>query len=264
MPEGHTIHRLARDQAKDLVGPDVKVRAWSPQGRFAESAARIDGHAVERIDAHGKHLFHSIDDGRVLHVHLGLIGKFQRRPAPIPDPIGLVRLRLEGPTAAWDLSGPMICRLVTPDERAATIASLGPDPLRRDADPQRFVDKVRASKKEIGALLLDQSVIAGIGNVYRAEVLFLLGIDPRTPGNALTVEQVTALWDELVALLREGLKRNRIVTLRAEDRDRPLSRMSKLDSLYVYHHEICRRCGTTITPIEVAGRRIDVCPSCQR
>ena len=264
MPEGHTIHRLARDQAKDLVGTDVKIRAWSPQGRFSDSAARIDGHAIDRIDAHGKHLFHSIDDGQVLHVHLGLIGKFQRRVAPIADPVGMVRLRLEGPTAAWDLSGPMICRLIDAGEQAATIGTLGPDPLRRDADPQRFVDKALASKKEIGALLLDQSVIAGIGNVYRAEVLFLLGIDPRTPGNRLSEEQLVALWDELVALLREGLKRNRIVTLRAEDRDRPLNRMSKLESLYVYHHEICRRCGTAITPIEVAGRRIDVCPTCQR
>ena len=262
MPEGHTIHRLARDQAKDLVAQ--KVRAWSPQGRFAESAARIDGRAIERIEAYGKHLFHHIDDGQVLHVHLGLIGKFQRRPAPIADPVGLVRLRVEGPSAAWDLSGPMVCRVVTREEQALTISGLGPDPLRRGADPQRFIEKVRRSKKEIGALLLDQSVIAGIGNVYRAEVLFLLGIDPRTPGDQLSVEQLAAMWEELVALLREGLKRNRIVTLRPEDRDRPVHRMAKLDSLYVYHHDTCRRCGGAITPIEVAGRRIDVCPTCQR
>ena len=261
MPEGHTIHRLARDQTKDLAG--AKVRASSPQGRFADSAARIDGRSIERVDAYGKHLFHSFDDGQVLHVHLGLIGKFNRRPAPIPDAVGAVRLRLEGSAAAWDLSGPTVCQLVTVEERAATIAKLGPDPLRRGADPQRFVERVLRSKNEIGALLLDQSVVAGIGNVYRAEVLFLHGIDPRTPGNRLTADQVAALWDELVRQLREGLKRNRIVTLRPEDRERPVSRMSKLDALYVYHHDTCRRCGGRLAAIEVAGRRIDVCGTCQ-
>jgi len=261
MPEGHTIHRLARDQAKDLAG--TKVHAWSPQGRFTESAALVDGRTIERVDAHGKHLFHAFDDGQVLHVHLGLIGKFNRRPAPIPDPVGLVRLRLEGPDVAWDLSGPTVCRLITPDEKAATIAKLGPDPLRRGADPQRFIEKAQRSKKEIGALLLDQSVIAGVGNVYRAEVLFLHGIDPRTPGNQLSAEQLRALWDELVAQLRDGVRRNRIVTVRPDERDRAVSRMSKADALYVYHHDHCRRCGGQITPIEVAGRRIDVCGTCQ-
>jgi endonuclease-8 len=262
MPEGHTIHRLARDQSRDLVGH--KVRASSPQGRFAASAALIDGSTVERIDAFGKHLFHRFDDGQRLHVHLGLIGKFKRCPAPVPDPVGQVRLRLEGPVAAWDLAGPMFCRLVTPDEVDAITRKLGPDPLRRDADPQRFVDRVLRSPAPIGALLLDQSVVAGIGNVYRAEVLFLHGIDPRTPGRELNDEQVRALWDELVLQLRDGLKRNRIITIRAEERDRPMSRMTREDALYVYHRDVCRRCGGPVVPITVAARRIDMCSTCQR
>lgn len=262
MPEGHTIHRLARDQRRDLRGH--VVRASSPQGRFTDSAARLDGRVLDRADAYGKHLFHTYDDGQLLHVHLGLIGKFQRRPAPIPDPIGEVRLRLRGPDAAWDLSGPMLCRLVTPEERDAVVGSLGPDPLRRDADPQRFIDRVRRSPKPVGALLLDQSVVAGIGNVYRAEVLFLRGIDPRTPGKELAEEQLGELWDELVVQLSEGLKRNRIVTLRPEDRPRSLARTGKLDVLYVYHQDSCRRCGGSLSPITVATRRIDMCPTCQR
>src|SRR4051794_9644062 len=96
MPEGHTIHRLARDQTRDLVGHAVRVS--SPQGRFAESAAVLDRRTVTAVEAYGKHLFHRWDDGQVLHVHLGLIGKFLPRPAPAPPPVGAVRLRLEGPT----------------------------------------------------------------------------------------------------------------------------------------------------------------------
>jgi len=261
VPEGHTIHRLARDQQRDMKG--LTVRASSPQGRFADSAALIDGHLVARVDAFGKHLFHRFADGPVLHVHLGLIGQFRRHPAPVPDPVGLVRLRLATDAAAWDLSGPTVCRLITPDERRAVIAKLGPDPLRRGADPGRFVGRVRASDRPIGALLLDQGVVAGVGNVYRAEVLHLHGIHPETPGRALGEIQVIALWDELVRQLREGVRRNRIITLRSEDRPRGLSRLGKLDVLYAYHQEACRRCGSPLERLEVAGRRIDACPTCQ-
>jgi endonuclease-8 len=170
---------------------------------------------------------------------------------------------MEGPDASWDLAGPAICALVGPDEVDRIVTGLGPDPLRRNADPARFVTRVRKSAKPIGALLLDQSVVAGIGNVYRAEVLFLHGIHPETTGRELSDEQVHALWDELVLQLRAGVRRNRIVTLRPEDLPRSLSRVSKSDGLYVYHHETCRRCGGPIEALAIANRRIDACPSCQ-
>ena len=91
MPEGHTIHRLARDLRKELgTGP---IRATSPQGRFAEGAAALDGRSIRRSDAWGKHLFVDFDS-EVLHVHLGLIGKF--RPAPVAEtPRDTIRLRLK-------------------------------------------------------------------------------------------------------------------------------------------------------------------------
>jgi endonuclease-8 len=261
MPEGHTIHRLARDQRRDLVGHPLTVS--SPQGRFADSAALLDGRTIRRVEAFGKHLFQRWDDGRVLHVHLGLIGKFIRRTSPPPPPVGAVRVRIEGPDATWDLSGPAICALVGPDEVDRVVMGLGPDPLRRTADPERFVTRVRKSAKPIGALLLDQSVVAGIGNVFRAEVLFLHGIHPDTPGRDLSEEQVRALWDELVLQLRVGVRRNRIVTLRPDEMGRSLGRLSKSDGLYVYHHDMCRRCGGPIEALTVANRRIDACPSCQ-
>jgi formamidopyrimidine-DNA glycosylase len=261
MPEGHTIHRLARDQRRDLAGHPVSVS--SPQGRFAESAAQLDGRSIVGVDAFGKHLFQRWDDGRVLHVHLGLIGKFIRRTTPPPPPVGAVRVRIEGPDATWDLSGPAICALVGPDEVDRVTSQLGPDPLRRNADPSRFVTRVRKSAKPIGALLLDQGVVAGIGNVFRAEVLFLHGIHPDTPGRSLSEEQVNALWDELVLQLRAGVRRNRIVTLRPDVLGRSLARISKADGLYVYHHESCRRCGGPIEALTIANRRIDACPRCQ-
>jgi len=249
VPEGHTLHRLARDQRRDFKGH--KVTLSSPQGRFADSARLLDQHVVERVDAYGKHLFTRFDSGEVLHVHLGLIGKFRRQPSPPAAPVGIVRVRLEGPTATWDLSGPTVCRVVDPREMERVVSTLGPDPLRRGADPKRFIQAVQRSAKPIGALLLDQSVIAGIGNVFRAEVLFVHGIHPSTPGTNLDRATILAMWDTLAGWLRDGVRRNRIVT------------NTLAEPLHVYHLELCGTCGTPLVSIEVGGRRIDLCPMCQ-
>ena len=133
MPEGHTLHRLARDQRRDLRGHKVSVS--SPQGRFTDSARLLDQHVVEAVDAYGKHLFTRFDTGDILHVHLGLIGKFRRQLSPPAPPVGIVRLRVEGPSATWDLSGPTVCRVVDPAEMERVIATLGPDPLRPRCGP---------------------------------------------------------------------------------------------------------------------------------
>ncbi len=261
MPEGHTIHRLARDLRSTLRhGP---VSATSPQGRFAAGAAALDGAALVRAEAWGKYLFCDFGTGEVLHVHLGLIGKFRRRPSPPPDPTGAVRLRLEGGRATWDLSGPTRCELVPPDEQERIVARLGADPLRRDADVDSARDKVARSSRPIGALVLDQSVIAGIGNVYRAEILFLCGIHPDRQARSLDDGEFAGLWERAVDLLRIGVRLGRIVTTDPDEIGRPRSRMTTDDRLYVYHREHCRRCGTSIATLVLGGRPIWFCPTCQ-
>ena len=171
MPEGHTVHRLARDHTRDLAGRPV--RASSPQGRFAEGAARVDGRVPRAV--------RGLRQARARPPRLRRgAARPPRADRQVVPPRRCRHRRRSGSSAsasrattrAWDLSGPMTCRVVSPDEAAADVAKLGPDPLRRDADPERFVDRVRRSAAPIGTLLLDQTVIAGIGNVYRAEVLW--------------------------------------------------------------------------------------------
>jgi endonuclease-8 len=261
MPEGHTIHRLARDLQRTLAG--APVHAWSPQGRFTDGAGRLDGAALVRADAWGKYLFCDFGTGEVLHVHLGLIGKFRRRPAPAPDPVGMIRLRLEGDTATWDLSGPTRCELIPPDEVRAITDRLGADPLRRAPDVAGARGKFARSSRPVGAYLLDQSVIAGIGNVYRAELLFLSGIHPARPASSLSDEEFDDLWGRTVELLRIGVRMGRIVTTDPDEIGRPRSRMRAEDRLYVYHREHCRRCGTALEVLELGGRPIWCCPTCQ-
>jgi len=259
MPEGHTIHRLARDLGEDFL--DRPVAATARQERFADGARRLDGQVLTGAEAHGKHLFLHWDGGEVLYVHLGLIGKFRRHRLPAPEPSPNLRLRLSGEATAWDLTGPMTCELRDPDVVDEVTATLGPDPLRRRADPRPFIDAVRRSRRPIGALLLDQSVIAGIGNVYRAEVLHLAGIDPSRPGQSLSEDEVRTLWRLSVEQLRLGLKRNRIVTVPLGGRR--LTSISREESFHVYKQERCRTCGADVVRNPIGNRTSYACATCQ-
>lgn len=261
MPEGHTVHGQARDQRRELAGQVIRTAAL--QDRFAGAAVRLDGQRLEDVEAVGKHLFQWWEDGSVVHVHLGLYGKWRRQASPAEPMWGAVRIRLAGPTRTWDLAGPTACELLDPDGRDRIVARLGPDPLRADADPEPFLARVAKSRAPIGTLLLDQAAVAGLGNIYRAEVCFLGGIDPRRPANELRPLERERLWVEVVHQLRLGLKAGRIVTRRADELERPRSRTTRDDALYVYHRDLCRVCGTKIRTTELAARRIDWCPTCQ-
>ena len=172
---------------------------------------------LEKAEAYGKHLFVAFEGEQVLHVHLGLYGTWVRSAAPAPEPWGAVRLRLVDDTWYADLRGPTACDLVARDGRATILDRLGPDPLRTDADPQKVVDRVTRSRAPVGALLMDQSVLAGVGNVYRAEVLYRHGVSPYLDGRALPSETVQAMWDDLVVLMKDGVRRGRIVTVDPDD-----------------------------------------------
>jgi len=266
MPEGHTIHRIARDHGKLLTGRPIRVS--SPQGRFAADAERIDGATLDRIEAYGKHLFYWWSTGEIGHVHLGLFGKYRVITGEPPEPKGALRMRLQtivdGEPVTIDLRGPTACSVAPPDERAAIIARLGPDPLRRDAHPERAITKLTASRRATGDLLLDQSVIAGLGNIYRAEILFLHGIHPERPGRDCTVDEAASMWDMSVGMLRAGFKANRIVTVDRDEIGWPRGRrISRDEATYVYERAVCVRCGDDIRTVEVANRTCYYCPTDQ-
>jgi endonuclease-8 len=241
--------------------------ATSPQGRFAASAEQLDGATLVRAEAFGKQLFLDWSHGDVLSVHLGLIGKFRRGALErTPSPQARLRLAPQGGDVAWDLTGPMVCELVDPATRSRIAASIGPDPLRRNGSADEFVRRSRTKRAPIGAVLLDQQVIAGIGNVYRAEICFLCGIDPRRPASSLTDDELRALWRESVVQLRNGVRLNRIVTRAPAELGRSvLARVPAGERLYTYKRggEPCHRCGELIQTVEIGGRSTWFCASCQ-
>lgn len=336
MPEGHSVHRIAKQFAVNFVGH--RVSASSPQGRFAAGATRIDGHVMTDARAVGKQLFLEFDNGLWLRVHLGLYGAWdfagdisidptiasangrmgqtnQRgtdlagvQPAgastleaPIldsagenslhsigaprrtrlrmaesekvepeittfpPEPIGQVRVRLLTDTAVADLRGPTACEVLDPAQVDAVIAKLGPDP-QVDDSPQaeeRFVSIVRRKPTSIALLLMDQSVVSGIGNVYRAELLFRARQNPHTPGKKVPEETVRALWRDWVHLLRIGVETGQMMTMDDLDDDSYRRAMaSRDDRHWVYKREglPCRVCGTNIAMEELGARKLYWCP----
>lgn len=269
MPEGHTLHRLARLHQRRFAGGVVRVS--SPQGKFAAGAARVDGQVLTRAEAWGKHLLHHYDSGLIVHVHLGLYGVFTEVPLPMGEPVGQVRMRIVGDASAddrlygTDLRGPTACEVYTRAELTALTERLGPDPLRRGADPERAWRRIHRSRRPIGALLMDQQVLAGVGNVYRAEVLFRHNISPHRSGTQLIHEEWRAIWDDLVDLMRVGVRRGKIVVVRREhDHGAPAYAPDK-PRTYVYRRagDPCRRCRSTVLHSVLEGRNLFWCPTCQ-
>jgi DNA-formamidopyrimidine glycosylase len=264
VPEGHTVHRTANDFTKLFVGKKVTVD--SPQGRFSSGANLVSGTTLTKAWAVGKQLFLEFDDSVFVRIHLGIYGKWQWHSVDsLPAVLGEVRARFYSGSTLAELRGPTVCEVIDDVELKNVLKRLGPDPLnsnRGGKESQRFIHKVLASKKTIGELLMDQSVIAGIGNVYRAELLFRANIEPHTPGHCLAEEQLLALWEDSVKLLKVGVKTSYMIT-----RDELFNKQpSKADRNWVYKREgePCRVCGTKVSIELMAGRKLYWCSRCQK
>lgn len=268
MPEGHTLHRLA-DEIGERFGGDV-VRFSSPQGRFAAESKAIDGRVLVAAEAWGKHLLLDVDDELWVHVHLGIYGRFTFGEPPVPAAVGQVRLRMVGPRSWTDLRGPNTCHLLDAAQRDVLLARLGPDPLRDDADPERAWARISRSRTPIATLLMDQSVVAGVGNIYRAEVLFRHGVDPMLPGKDVSHTLWTALWEDLRLLMKDGVRVGRIDTVRPEHDPEVAGRAPRVDrhggEVYVYRRagQPCLVCGSQVRMETVGSRNLFWCPKCQR
>src|SRR3954467_610587 len=229
MPEGHSIHRLAAQFNSVFGGSRLAVS--SPQGKFAAGAVRLDGAVLRAADGPGKPLFRALGNDTHLRVHLGLYGAWDfggdetfrgassigapRRgggreayddgaggAAPDsgpPEPVGQVRVRLASSHGWADLRGPAACEVVTEAERAAAGGKLGPAPLQPDPEAGaagEFVRRLTSRGTAVGALLMSQDVVAGVGNIYWAETLFRRGLNPWLRGKDVGGPAAAALWTD--------------------------------------------------------------------
>jgi endonuclease-8 len=266
MPEGHSVHRTANKLADLFV--DSKVKVSSPQGRFSGHASLVSGRKLVESTAIGKQLFLGFDNKLTIRVHLGIYGKWNFYDVPLskaPEVWGQVRARFGSNSASADLRGPTVCEVVDAEDVLTVLRRLGPDPLIPDPSGKeglRFVSKVRSSAVPIGALLMNQAVISGIGNVYRAELLFRAGISPHKPGNKVSEQDLLAIWDDAVALMKIGVKTGMMLTREGFLKGRVLV----ADRYNVYKREglPCRSCGKKVKLELFYGRKLYWCNTCQR
>lgn len=260
MPEGHTIHHIAREHRLHFVGR--KVKTSSPQGRFAEEAARFDNRKLLAVEAHGKHLFYHWHIG-IAHIHLGLYGKFRPFKLPPPEPRPTVRLRMISSESGFDLIGPNRCELLDQAGVEKILDRLGQDPLNDDADSEWVWNRIARSKTPMGKLLLDQSIFAGVGNIYRADSLFAARIHPDRPGKKVTRDEFDVVWTFLVRTMNVGVKFNRIINSDPKAIGKARSRMNRQERLLVYKQPHCVECDAEVVAWEQGGRRIYACERCQ-
>jgi endonuclease VIII len=232
----------------------------SPQGRFAEGAVALDGQRCVGVEAFGKHLIYRFENGFALHIHLGLFGRFRTAKRPVAEPKGEVRVRMISDTHVVDINGPNTCEVLDMAELLALTSRIGPDVLRKDADPDKAWARISRSRVSIGQLLMDQSVLAGIGNIYRSEILWRQGVHPQRLGNAISRDEFDALWADAVLLLEIGVKHNAIITVDGVKKSR--SRYG--ERVNIFNKPQCPTCAGDIRAFEIATRRAFVCEACQR
>lgn len=264
MPEGNEIHRHADLQCKLFSGAAVRVDA--PNERFSQGAQLLDKRKLRAVEGFGKHLFYDFGKDRQLHIHLGLYGKFRDGEMPYPEPIGALRMRISNARHWLELRGPTACDVLTNEARAKLLARIGPDPLRAGADLEQVIKRITASRTPIAALLMDQSVISGLGNIYRAELLFRAGIHPFLEGRQTTTKQIKAIWKDAIVLMRAGMVDRRIVTTRPADRPHTKGKARRFETHYVYRRKQlpCFICKNPISMQEFVGRKLYWCPGCQQ
>lgn len=263
MPEGNEIHRFAQNHAAAFAGN--RVRVDSPNGRFPD-AEILDRRMLLRVDAVGKHLGYNFGRDLILHVHLGMYGDFHQGRMPFPPVKGALRLRIYTKTDWIELRGGTDTSIFSQAKWESLLRRLGPDPLIPDSNPKPAFEKIAKRNTPIGALLMDQSVIAGIGNIYRAELLFRARVHPLRPGMDVERAALKSIWNDAKKLMGEGVRDNRYITTRTKDRPHKRGPVHKDEERYVYrrHGKPCFICGTKIKRADLAGRTAYWCPNCQK
>lgn len=319
MPEGHSVHRIARQFEQNFTGK--RCRVTSPQGRFGD-ARLVDGQVMTRAYAVGKHLFLNFESGDTVHVHLGIygawdfagdvaldstassaagrmgqtagkgtvVGAHEDSLASIgaprrtrlrmgehdtstgdlgnfpPDPIGQVRARILTADTVADLRGPTVCEVVGAKRVAEIRDDLGPDPLVDKRGEERFLERMARTGTPIGRALMNQKIVAGIGNVYRAEMLFRANLSPYISAKTLPDETLRALWVDWVKLLAIGVKTGQMLTMDGLTAGKKRAALAnREDRHWVYRRagQPCRVCGTDIVLDIMEARKLYFCPRCQ-
>lgn len=274
MPELPEVETIRQGMIKKVKGKkienveirnDKNIRVISP----LEFKKRLKGKVVKDIDRRGKFLIISLNSTDLLIFHLKLTGRLLFFPAEKEEP-DYVRIVFtftdESRLFFADIRGFADVFLLPESdlETIPAIKNMGPEPLSPDFTPDKLKERLKGKRGKIKPLLMDQSVIAGIGNIYSQEALYRAGIHPEREVSKLTEKEIEAIYQNLVDVLKEAIRyRGSSVDAYLDLNGKEGSYVSHL-KVYEREGQTCSRCGTSIKKKKVGGRGTYFCSKCQK
>jgi formamidopyrimidine-DNA glycosylase len=260
MPELPEVETASRVLRAATVGRTIRAaRALHPSARRAlpdDVAARLAGRRIDAVVRWGKHQALTLDDGSTLHAHFRMTGDWHVGPGDAPLPAhARVVLQLDDGTRICLVDSRALGSITWHAAGAAPVPRLGPDALEDAFDAAALRTALRGRRAAIKPALLDQRVVAGVGNIYAAEALWRAQIDPRVPAAEVGPARAARLVDAIKGVMRDALD----APGRYQD-DEAVERLQ----VYGREGDPCARCGATIRRIVQAGRSTYFCGACQR
>ena len=275
MPELPEVETVRRGLAPRVVGRtllDVDIR----DGRLTapedprEVGMELDGERFAGVGRRGKYLLFGFETGRTLVVHLRMTGWFHHRPlgASDPEPTHIRAVfHLDGGSSLLycDQRRFGTMRLIEPGGLDAYLKPrAGPEPLSPEWSPRRLRADIAGRRAPVKALLLNQGIVAGVGNIYADEALWQARIHPLRPGGGLSAAEARRLHAAVVESLERGIDSRGASIRDYRDVDGERGAMQERFAVYARTGEPCPRCGTPIEKIRVAQRGTHLCPRCTR
>lgn len=270
MPELPEVETTVRALRRPLLGKTFKaahlywprhVQTPAPE----EFKKRLPKQRIEAIDRRGKYLVFSLSGDETLIIHLRMTGHLsvEEKDAPLVDHTHTV-LELSGEKELRFRDVRKFGRLYLVRDPGQVLGKLGPEPLAASFSPEVLAERLDGRSMRLKSLLLDQSFIAGVGNIYADETLYYARLHPERAADTLDERAIVALYEAIQKVLRMGIERRGASIDRYRNPDGSRGQMQEEVAVFGRTGEPCYRCGTPIQRIVVGGRSTHFCPACQK
>lgn len=232
---------------------------------LAELQQRLHGRTVVSLSRRGKYILIHLDDGQTLIIHLRMTGHLSVVDAARPaDPHTHTIFGLDNGQELRFRNPRKFGRVYLVDSAEEVVGKLGPEPLDEQFTAEQLAERLEGRKRALKPLLLDQTIIAGIGNIYADEALFYARLHPLRPANTLTPEEIAALHAAIQKVLRLGIEREGASITNYIKPNGEMGDMQNAVAVFRRTGQLCPRCGSEIQRIVVGGRSTHFCPGCQK
>lgn len=270
MPELPEVETTVRALRKPLIGRTFKevCTSWSRHlvtPALPEFQTRIQGQRIEAIERRGKYLLFHLSGGETLIIHLKMTGHLSVVDETTPlHPHVHTLFRLDGGQELRFRDPRKFGRVYLVRDPAEVVGKLGPEPLESSFTVEVLQARLNGRKRALKPLLLDQTILSGIGNIYADEALFYAGLHPERPANSLSASEMAALHAAIQKVLQMGIEREGASITNYLKPDGSRGRMQNTVAVFRRTGDACYQCGSPIQRIVLGGRSTHFCPVCQQ